>query len=348
MNSQVVAPKPAAQDMPVADAASVPALELRDLVKHFPGPRKGTFVHAVNQVSLTVPAGSTVALVGESGSGKTTLGRLALRLERPTSGHILMDGRDITELSQSRLRPLRSRMQMVFQDPWATLNPRMRIRAILEEPLKLHTHDNAQQRRNKIEAMTDKVRLSGQLLDRHPAQLSGGQLQRVALARALMTEPRLVVLDEPTSSLDLSVRAEILELLMSLRQNSKVSFLFITHDLGTVRLIAERIVVLYLGAVVEIGPTEEIFRAPAHPYTRALFSAQLSTDVTQQRKRQILQGEIPSPVNLPPGCTFAGRCPMALPSCHDKRPVLEPFEHRQVACLRLAEITGSAEFTGAS
>lgn len=340
MTSRAAAPEPAAQDALGAGDASVPALELRDLVKRFPGPRKGTFVHAVNQVSLMVAAGSTMALVGESGSGKTTLGRLALRLERPTSGRIVMDGLDITEWSQSRLRPLRSQMQMVFQDPWATLNPRMRIRSILEEPLKLHTRDNADARRKRIEAMTDKVRLGGQLLDRHPAQLSGGQLQRVALARALMTEPRLVVLDEPTSSLDLSVRAEILELLLSLRHNSNVSFLFITHDLGTVRLIAERIVVLYLGAVVEIGPTEEVFRAPAHPYTRALFSAQLSTDVTVQRKRQILQGEIPSPVNLPPGCTFAGRCPMALPMCHQQKPVLEAFEHRQVACLRLAEITG--------
>jgi oligopeptide/dipeptide ABC transporter ATP-binding protein len=342
MNSQTAAARPVARDMGVMDAAPVAALELRNLVKHFPGPRRGTFVHAVNQVSLTVSAGSTVALVGESGSGKTTLGRLALRLDQPTSGRILMDGQDITELSQSRLRPLRAHMQMVFQDPWATLNPRMRIRSILEEPLKLHTRDNAQTRRSKVEAMTDKVRLSGQLLDRHPAQLSGGQLQRVALARALMTEPRLVVLDEPTSSLDLSVRAEILELLMSLREDSNVSFLFITHDLGTVRLIAERVVVLYLGAVVEIGPTEEIFRSPAHPYTRALFSAQLSTDVTLHRQRQILQGEVPSPVNLPRGCTFAGRCPMALPICREQRPVLQPFEHRQVACLRLAEITGAS------
>ena len=318
-----------------------PALELHDIVKHFPGPRRGSVVHAVNNVSLTVQAGETVALVGESGSGKTTLGRLALRLEQPTSGRILLAGQDITALSHGRLRHLRPQMQMVFQDPWATLNPRMRIRTILEEPLKLHTSDNASQRLERIHAMANQVRLGGQLLERFPAQLSGGQLQRAALARALMTHPKLVVLDEPTSSLDLSVRAEILELLISLREQSQVSFLFITHDLGTVRLIAKRIVVLYLGAVVESGPTEEIFQSPAHPYTRALVSAQLSTEVGQRRERQILQGEIPSPVNLPPGCTFAGRCPMALPACQTSVPVLQPHQHRQVACLRLPELVAA-------
>jgi oligopeptide/dipeptide ABC transporter ATP-binding protein len=322
-------------------SAQTPALELHDIVKHFPGPHRGSVVHAVNNVSLTVQAGETVALVGESGSGKTTLGRLALRLERPTSGRIVLAGQDITDLSQSRLRSLRPHMQMVFQDPWATLNPRMRIRTILEEPLKLHTSDNASRRQERIHAMADQVRLGGQLLDRYPAQLSGGQLQRAALARALMTHPKLVVLDEPTSSLDLSVRAEILELLISLREQSQVSFLFITHDLGTVRLIAKRIVVLYLGAVVESGPTEEIFQAPAHPYTRALFSAQLSTDVGQRRERQILQGEIPSPVDLPPGCTFAGRCPMAQPACQSRRPELQPHQHRHVACLRLPELVAA-------
>ncbi len=323
------------------NTAQAPALELQDIVKHFPGPRRGSVVHAVNNVALTVQAGETVALVGESGSGKTTLGRLALRLERPTSGRIVLAGQDITALSQSRLRSLRPHMQMVFQDPWATLNPRMRIRTILEEPLKLHTSDNASQRLERMHAMANQVRLGGQLLERFPAQLSGGQLQRVALARALMTQPKLVVLDEPTSSLDLSVRAEILELLISLREQSQVSFLFITHDLGTVRLIARRIVVLYLGAVVESGPTEEIFQSPAHPYTRALFSAQLSTDVRQRRERQILQGEIPSPVDLPSGCTFAGRCPMAQPACQTRRPVLQAHQHRQVACLRLPELVAA-------
>jgi oligopeptide/dipeptide ABC transporter ATP-binding protein len=310
------------------------ALELDRVVKHFPGPRPGTRVHAVNEVSLAVNLGETVALVGESGSGKTTLGRLALRLEELTAGRVRLEGQDITALSASALRRLRPLMQMVFQDPWATLNPRMRIRSVLEEPLLLHTRDNAQVRREKAEAMAARVHLGGRLLDRYPAQLSGGQLQRVALARALMTQPRLVVLDEPTSSLDLSVRAEILELLDELRHQDQVSYLFITHDLGTVRLIADRIVVLYLGAIVESGPTDRIFSAPQHPYTRALFSAQLSTDVRQRGQRIVLQGEIPSPVDLPTGCAFAGRCALADQRCRSERPLLHVQDGVEVACFK--------------
>ena len=310
------------------------ALQLDQVVKHFPGPRRGTRVHAVNDVSFSVAPGETVALVGESGSGKTTLGRLALQLERVTSGRVLLEGRDITQLSQSALRALRPHMQMVFQDPWATLNPRMRIRSVLEEPLKLHTPLSASERLARIVGMAERVHLGGSLLDRFPAQLSGGQLQRVALARALMTQPRLVVLDEPTSSLDLSVRAEILELLAELRAQSQVSYLFITHDLGTVRLIADRIVVLYLGAIVESGPTAQIFNEARHPYTRALFSAQLSTDVRERRERVVLQGEIPSPVNLPRGCSFAGRCPAADDRCRVERPPLVTERAVQIACFK--------------
>ncbi len=310
------------------------ALQLDQVVKHFPGPRRGTRVHAVNDVSFSVAPGETVALVGESGSGKTTLGRLALQLERVTSGRVLLEGRDITQLSQSALRALRPHMQMVFQDPWATLNPRMRIRSVLEEPLKLHTTLSAAERLARIAGMAERVHLGGSLLDRFPAQLSGGQLQRVALARALMTQPRLVVLDEPTSSLDLSVRAEILELLAELRAQSQVSYLFITHDLGTVRLIADRIVVLYLGAIVESGPTALIFNHARHPYTRALFSAQLSTDVRERRERVVLQGEIPSPVDLPRGCSFAGRCPAADDRCRAERPALVTESAVQIACFK--------------
>lgn len=310
------------------------ALQLDQVVKHFPGPRRGTKVHAVNDVSFSVAPGETVALVGESGSGKTTLGRLALQLERVTSGRVLLEGRDITQLSQSALRALRPHMQMVFQDPWATLNPRMKIRSVLEEPLKLHTPLSASERLARMVGMAERVHLGGSLLDRFPAQLSGGQLQRVALARALMTQPRLVVLDEPTSSLDLSVRAEILELLAELRAQSQVSYLFITHDLGTVRLIADRIVVLYLGAIVESGPTAQIFNEARHPYTRALFSAQLSTDVRERRERVVLQGEIPSPVNLPRGCSFAGRCPAADDRCRVERPPLVTERAVQIACFK--------------
>ncbi len=316
-----------------AESPQRSALVLQDLVKHFPGPQRGTVVHALNGVSLTVRLGQTVALVGESGSGKTTLGRVALRLDQPTSGRIVVDGQDNTQRSIRQLRPMRQHMQMVFQDPWATLNPRMTIRRILQEPLALHSRLERQQQDDKVQAMAARVRLGSALLDRYPAQLSGGQLQRVALARALITAPRLVVLDEPTSSLDLSVRAEILDLLHELRQDTGAAFLFITHDLGTVRLIADHIVVLYLGAVVESGPVADIFEAPQHPYTQALFSAQLATRT--RRQRHLLTGEIPSPVHLPPGCAFAGRCPLALAQCQSRVPALEPWRNQQVACIRV-------------
>jgi oligopeptide/dipeptide ABC transporter ATP-binding protein len=313
------------------------ALVLENLVKRFPGPRRGTSVHAVNDVSLSIDLGETVALVGESGSGKSTLGRVALRLDHASEGRIYVEGKDITDLPAGALRRMRPRMQMVFQDPWATLNPRMAIERIIEEPLALHTDLSPAQRRDKVREMAMRVRLDESLLVRFPAQLSGGQLQRVALARALITGPRLVVLDEPTSSLDLSVRAEILDLLHELRRQTGAAFLFITHDLGTVRLIADRIVVLYLGSVVESGPAAQIFASPEHPYTQALFSAQLSTNPQDQLQRHLLAGEIPSPVNLPPGCPFAGRCPLAIEECRMAKPPLELSGNRQVACIRVKQ-----------
>ena len=313
------------------------ALVLENIVKYFSGPARGTKVHALNDVSLSIDLGQTVALVGESGSGKSTLGRVALRLDHPTSGRIFVEGRDITHLTIGELRGMRPNMQMVFQDPWATLNPRMAVERIIEEPLALHTGLSAAERRAKVRDMAARVRLDQGLLARHPAQLSGGQLQRVALARALVTSPRLVILDEPTSSLDLSVRAEILDLLHRLRNETGAAFLFITHDLGTVRLIADRIVVLYLGSLVESGPAAEIFESPAHPYTQALFSAQLSTDPDEKLRRHLLTGEIPSPVNLPPGCYFATRCPLAIDACRSARPPLEQFGNREVACIRVKQ-----------
>jgi len=312
------------------------ALVLENIVKHFPGPG-GSKVHALNDVSLSIDLGQTVALVGESGSGKSTLGRVALRLDRPTSGRIRVEDRDITRLAIRQLRPMRPDMQMVFQDPWATLNPRMAVERIIGEPLALHTRLTPAERLAKVRDMAARVRLDQNLLARYPAQLSGGQLQRVALARALVTGPRLVILDEPTSSLDLSVRAEILELLHQLRSETRAAFLFITHDLGTVRLIADRIVVLYLGMVVESGPAAEVFESPAHPYTQALFSAQLSTNPDEKLRRHLLTGEIPSPVNLPQGCYFAGRCPLAIDACRGARPPLESFGNRQVACIRVKD-----------
>lgn len=317
---------------------STPLLGLENLTKHFPGSRPGVRVNAVNGVSLTVGAGETVALVGESGSGKSTLGRLALRLERPSGGQIRFDGRDITKSSERQLRSLRSRMQMVFQDPWGALNPRLSIGTLLEEPFLLHSTIGRRERREAAAALAERVRLDRRLLQRHPVQLSGGQLQRVAIARAIATKPELVVLDEPTSSLDLSVRAEILSLLAELKRESRASYLFISHDLGTVQRIASRIIVLYLGHVVEEGPAEQIFASPQHPYTQALFSAQLSTDPTTPPRRHQLEGDPPSPIDLPPGCPFHGRCPVALPICATKPvPLVAIEERRKLACLRFED-----------
>ncbi len=310
------------------------ALQLDDIVRRFPGPQRGLFVHALNGVSLTVNAGETVALVGESGSGKSTLGRIAVRLDRPDEGTVTIAGRDTTRLSLASLRPLRAMMQMVFQDPWGTLNPRRSIGAAIEEPLVLHGKLDATARRATVLRMLERVRLQPELLTRYPAQLSGGQLQRVAIARALVTNPKLVVLDEPTSSLDLSVRADILQLLRQLQEEFGTAFLFITHDIGTVRLIADRIIVLYLGSIMEEGPATSVLASPRHPYTRALLSAEPGTFPGQHRQRIMLDGEIPSPLNLPPGCPFATRCQYAIPACANAKPQLV----QGVACIRSREI----------
>jgi oligopeptide/dipeptide ABC transporter ATP-binding protein len=311
-------------------------LLVENLEKHF---RLGAgTVHAVNGVSFALAPGETVGLVGESGSGKSTIGRCVLRLTAPSAGCITFQGHDITHTPERRLRPLRGKMQIVFQDPWSALNPRMTARALIEEPLRLHTRLGAADRRAAAEALGARVRLPGRLLDRHPAELSGGQLQRVCIARAIATDPSLIVLDEPTSSLDLSVRAGILDLLFELKETSGAGMLFITHDLGTLRLIADRILVLYLGRVVEEGPAEKIFAAPAHPYTQALISAHLPADPRVPLARHRLSGEIPSALSLPPGCAFAGRCPVAVARCRAEVPALETIaERHRAACLRIAE-----------
>lgn len=311
-------------------------LSVENLVKHF-HVGAGT-VHAVNGVSFTLAPGETLGLVGESGSGKSTIGRCVLRLASLTEGQLKFQDEDISALPERRLRALRGRMQIVFQDPWSALNPRMTARALIEEMLKLHTALSAAERRAKAEALGARVRLPGRLLDRYPAELSGGQLQRVCIARAIATEPALIVLDEPTSSLDLSVRAGILDLLFELKDSTGVGMLFITHDLGTLKLIADRILVLYLGRVVEEGPAREIFANPQHPYTQALISAHLPADPSVPLSRHMLAGEVPSPLRLPEGCAFAGRCPVAVERCRRIEPTLEPVGtgHR-AACIRIAE-----------
>jgi oligopeptide/dipeptide ABC transporter ATP-binding protein len=316
---------------------ATPILAVDGLVKHFPA-TGARIVHAVNGVSFTIPRGKTIGLVGESGSGKSTIGRAVLRLIQPTAGRVLFDGADIANADEATCRALRSRMQMVFQDPWSALNPRHAARRLIEEPLLLHTKLGRAERREKGEAIAERVHLDRAMLDRMPSELSGGQLQRVCVARAIATDPALIVLDEPTSSLDLSVRAGILELLAELKETIGAGMLFISHDLGTLKLVSDEVIVLYLGQIVEHAPTARIFAAPSHPYTRALMSAHLTADPLQRVERIRLEGDVPSPIDLPPGCAFASRCYVAGGRCRSERPVLERRDAGLIACLRADEL----------
>ncbi|NKC33166.1 ABC transporter ATP-binding protein [Falsiroseomonas selenitidurans] len=316
-----------------------PVLQVEDLRKHFPA-QGGRIVHAVNGVSFSINPGETLGVVGESGSGKSTIGRAVIRLLKPTAGRVRFQGQDITHLPESACRRLRAEMQMVFQDPWSALNPRIRIGALIAEPLLLHTKLSRAERRDAAEDLAQRVRLTPELLTRFPAELSGGQLQRVCIARAIATRPKLIVLDEPTSSLDLSVRAGILDLLATLKAETGAAMMFISHDLGTVKLISDRIMVLYLGGVVEYAPAAQVFAQPAHPYSQALMSAHLPADPEAVLRRHVLEGEIPSPIALPPGCHFASRCPVAAPACSTMAPELRAVRGEathQAACLRIAE-----------
>lgn len=318
-----------------------PVLDVRNLVKHFPVAKSKRVVNAVNDVSFSIAAGETLGMVGESGSGKSTIARALLRLTRPTAGHVDFRGQDLATLSDNHVRHLRSDMQMVFQDPWSALNPRMRIRNIIAETLLLHEPTVAKsEREDRTEQLAQRVHLSTELLNRFPSDLSGGQLQRVCIARAIATSPKLIILDEPTSSLDLSVRAGILELLAEIKQQTQAALLFISHDLGTVRLISDRIVVLYLGRIVEQAHSEDLFQTPVHPYSQALLSAHLPADPAAKVLRHVLAGEIPSPINMPSGCAFHTRCPVAVPNCSATRPELINVSENNVhtvACSRVAE-----------
>jgi oligopeptide/dipeptide ABC transporter ATP-binding protein len=311
-------------------------LEVRNLVHRFPAARGA--VHAVNDVSFAIAAGETLGLVGESGSGKSTIGLLVARLLAPSGGTILFEGQDITRLSAAAMRPLRARLQIVFQDPWGALNPRMTIGRLLAEPLLLHAGLAADARAAEARRLADRVRLPAASLARYPHELSGGQLQRVCIARAVATKPKLIVLDEPTSSLDLSVRAGILQLLQELQRETGAAMLFISHDLETVELVSHRVAVLYLGRVAEEAPAEALFARPAHPYTQVLLSANLPADPAIRMARHHVEGEIPSPLHLPPGCFFAGRCPAAIAACTAAAPTLAaiaPDHH--AACIRIAD-----------
>lgn len=320
---------------------NAPLLEVEGLVKRFPASR-GRSIRAVSDVRFGLARGEVLGLVGESGSGKSTIGRLVTGLIRADGGTIRFDGDDISTLSPRRMRAVRAKLQIVFQDPWASLNPRLGVRRLIEEPLLLHSAYSPTERRAAVEHLADRVRLSRAALDRYPVDLSGGQLQRVCIARALATQPQLVVLDEPTSSLDLSVRAGILDLLHDLRAELGTAMLFISHDLATVRLICDRVLVLYLGRVVEEAPAADLFSAPRHPYTRALLSAQLSPDPRERAAPIQLTGEIPSAASPPPGCAFSSRCPIAVDTCREAVPPLRSVTSRhRVACIKLNDAHAS-------
>ncbi len=299
--------------------------------------RRASLVCAVDDVSLHIETGETLALVGESGSGKTTTAKLVLRLIEPSAGRVTFDGQDVLGLRGIELRRLRKTMQVIFQDPRASLNPRKTIFEILRDPLLLHSITSKSDARSVAALALEQVGLvpAHRYLDRNPHEFSGGQLQRICVARAISLQPKLVVADEPVSALDISVRAQILQLLQRLQQEMGLSYLFITHDLAVVRSIAHRVVVMYLGKVAESGPVEEIFAEPLHPYTRALLSATPIPNPrrARQRERIVLRGEIPSPTNPPSGCSFHTRCPLVTDICKTQEPKLQTVgKGRQAAC----------------
>ncbi|HTI15119.1 MAG TPA: dipeptide ABC transporter ATP-binding protein [Dictyobacter sp.] len=304
-------------------------LDVRDLVMHFPLTRGIIFQHtvghvrAVDGVSFAIERGKTLGLVGESGSGKTTIGRTLIRLYTPTSGEILFDGINITPLQGADLRQVRQRMQMVFQDPFASLNPRFTIGSLIAEPMIIYKLGSAQEIYERVHELLRIVGLRPEFADRYPHEFSGGQRQRIAIARALAIQPELIIADEPVSALDVSVRAQVLNLLQHLQQKFNLTYLFVSHDLSVVRHVADRVAVMYLGKIVEIADRDDLYTAPKHPYTQALLSAVPIPDpkIEKQRQRIILTGDLPSPIDIPKGCRFQTRCPMAQSICREVEPV---------------------------
>ncbi len=313
-------------------------MEVRDLTKYFPitgglFSRVVGHVKAVDGVSFDLRRGETLGLVGESGCGKTTTGRAVLRLIEPTSGTIKFEGKDITHVNKQQMRALRRQMQIIFQDPFGSLNPRMSVGQIIEEPLVIHHMGNRKEREARVRELLDVVGLASYHLRRYPHEFSGGQRQRIGIARALALNPKLIVADEPVSALDVSIQSQILNLLEDLQAEFGLTYLFIAHGLNVIRHISDRVGVMYLGAMAEIASSEDIYRKPLHPYTEALFSAIPIPNPDIKRERIILQGDVPSPVNPPAGCRFHTRCPIAQEKCRIDRPILKQSEpDHWVAC----------------
>jgi oligopeptide/dipeptide ABC transporter ATP-binding protein len=328
-----------------------PLLVVDNLQKHYPirggiwGAKIGD-VRAVDGVSFSVSKGETLGLVGESGCGKSTLGRTLMRLEDPTDGRVLFEGQDLSHASQDELFGLRRDIQIIFQDPYSSLNPRMTVGEIVREPLVVHRVGTKTEQLDKVRNLLETVGLTGEMLGRYPHEFSGGQRQRIGVARALALDPKLVVADEPVSALDVSVQSQVLNLMIRLQRERDLTYVFISHDLSVVEHVSDTIAIMYLGRIVEKGPVDRIFEHPAHPYTRALLQAIPNPDPRGRRDRAPVQGEAPSPVSPPPGCAFHPRCPFVVDDCRAAVPALEPVDPASgtgegghvAACIRKREI----------
>ncbi|MEO5858516.1 MAG: dipeptide ABC transporter ATP-binding protein [Pyrinomonadaceae bacterium] len=314
-------------------------VSIRDLVKHFPIDDSDDVVKAVDGISFDIREGETLGLVGESGCGKSTVGRCIIRLHEPTSGEVVFEGKNIIGLPDREMRGLRREMQIIFQDPYASLNPRLSILSIVSEPLKIHGVSSKQERRDRVGDLLSRVGLDPEYMNRYPHEFSGGQRQRIGIARALALNPKLIICDEPVSALDVSVQAQVVNLLQDLQQEFGLTYLFISHGLAVVEHIANRVAVMYLGKIVEIANSVELYENPLHPYTKALLSAIPVPDPRKKRDRIVLKGDVPTPINPPSGCRFRTRCPFAIEECAAEEPELKEYAPGHIAaCIRINEL----------